>query len=158
MLLGNIYRPEYIKIGLEAEDKEAAFEELVDHFCQLTNNSAREEILDSVREREDKMSTGIKKGIGIPHGKTGAVDDVYGILGISKKGIEYDALDGEPVYIIFLMLTPVQDEVEKHLGLLKNLADLLEEPKFFTDLLGQSDAQSAYAVIKRHEDIRSARN
>jgi PTS system fructose-specific IIC component/PTS system nitrogen regulatory IIA component len=153
MLLHSIYKPEFIKIGLEAEDKEAAFEELIDYFCQVTNNNGREEILTSVREREDKMSTGIKKGIGIPHGKTNAVDDVYGVLGISKKGIEYDSLDGEPVYIIFLMLAPVKDEAEKHLSLLRNLAELLEDPHFFTELLTQDDAQSACGVIRRHEDI-----
>jgi PTS system fructose-specific IIC component/PTS system nitrogen regulatory IIA component len=151
MLLDSIYTPEFIKVGLEAEGKEEAFEELVDYFCQITNNNGREEILDAVRERENKMSTGIRKGIGIPHGKTNAVDDVYGVLGISKKGVEYDALDGEPVYIIFLMLAPVKGEAEKHLVLLKSLAELLEDPEFFSDLLVQNDAQSVYGVIRRHE-------
>ncbi|MDR1178728.1 MAG: PTS sugar transporter subunit IIA [Spirochaetaceae bacterium] len=153
MLLSSVYGPEFIKTGLEAENKDEAFEELVDYFCQVTGSNAREEILDSVREREDKMSTGIKKGIGVPHGRTNAVDDVYGVLGISKKGVDYDALDGAPVYIIFLMLAPEKDEAEKHLGLLKRLAELLEAPEFFTELLAQNDAQSAYGVIRRHEDI-----
>jgi PTS system fructose-specific IIC component/PTS system nitrogen regulatory IIA component len=86
MFLHNVYKPEFIKVGLEAEDKEEAFEELIDYFCQALNIQARDELLEAVREREAKMSTGIKKGIGIPHGKSSAVDDVYGVLGISKRG------------------------------------------------------------------------
>lgn len=152
MLLNETFPPELIKVGLEAEDKDEAFEELVDFFCQATNSSARDEILAAIRDRESKMSTGIKKGIAIPHGKTNAVDRVYGILGISKKGIDYDALDGEPVYLLFLMLAPQKDS-EKHLRLLKRLAELLDNPQFYTDLVAQNSPQSAHAVIKKYEDV-----
>jgi PTS system nitrogen regulatory IIA component len=152
MLLNETFPPELIKVGLEAEDKDEAFEELVDFFCQATHSSARDEILAAIRDRESKMSTGIKKGIAIPHGKTNAVDRVYGILGISKKGIDYDALDGEPVYLLFLMLAPQKDS-EKHLRLLKRLAELLDNPQFYTDLVAQNSPQSAHAVIKKYEDV-----
>jgi len=152
MLLHETFPPELIKVGLEAEDKDEAFEELVDHFCQVTNSSARAEILAAIRDRESKMSTGIKKGIAIPHGKTNAVDRVYGVLGISKKGIDYDALDGEPVYLLFLMLAPQKDS-EKHLRLLKRLAELLDNPQFNTDLVAQNTSQSAHGVIKKYEDV-----
>lgn len=152
MLLHETFPPELIKVGLEAEDKDEAFEELVDYFCQVTNSSSRDEILAAIRDRESKMSTGIKKGIAIPHGKTNAVDRVYGVLGISKKGIDYDALDGEPVYLLFLMLAPQKDS-EKHLRLLKRLAELLDNPQFYTDLVSQNSSQSAYSVIKKYEDV-----
>jgi PTS system fructose-specific IIC component/PTS system nitrogen regulatory IIA component len=152
MFLYDIFSPEFIKVGLEAEDKEEAFEELVNHFCQSAKSSAREEILNAVRERESKMSTGIQKGIAIPHGKTNAVDKVFGVLGISKKGIDYDALDGQPVYLVFMMLAP-QSDTEKHLRLLKRVAELLDNPSFYTDLVAQNDAQGAYGVIKKYEDI-----
>jgi PTS system fructose-specific IIC component/PTS system nitrogen regulatory IIA component len=98
------------------------------------------------------MSTGIQKGIAIPHGKTNAVDKVFGVLGISKKGIDYDALDGQPVYLVFMMLAP-QSDTEKHLRLLKRVAELLDNPSFYTDLVAQNDAQGAYGVIKKYEDI-----
>ncbi|MDR2021407.1 MAG: PTS sugar transporter subunit IIA [Treponema sp.] len=152
MFLYDVFSPEFIKVGLEAEDKEEAFEELVNHFCQSARSNAREEILNAVRERESKMSTGIQKGIAIPHGKTNAVDKVFGVLGISKKGIDYDALDGQPVYLIFMMLAP-QSDTEKHLRLLKRVAELLDNPSFYTDLVAQNDAQGAYGVIKKYEDI-----
>ncbi|MDR2746454.1 MAG: PTS sugar transporter subunit IIA [Treponema sp.] len=152
MFLHEVFPARCIRVDLEAEDKEEAFEEMVDHFCQVTRNDAREEILEALREREAKMSTGIHKGIAVPHGKTNGVDDVFGFLGISRKGIDYDALDGEPVYLLFMILAPPKDS-EKHLRILKRLAELLENPQFYMDLLSQRDPQGAYGVICKYEDI-----
>jgi PTS system fructose-specific IIC component/PTS system nitrogen regulatory IIA component len=152
MFLYEVFPPELIKIGLEAEDKDEVFEELVDHFCQVKKSNVREEILEAMREREAKMSTGIHKGIAIPHGKTNAIETLQGVLGISKKGIDYDALDGQPVYLLFMLMAPQKDS-EKHLRLLKRLAGLLDNPQFYTDLVAQNDAQSANGVIKKYEDI-----
>ncbi|MDL2229997.1 PTS sugar transporter subunit IIA [Treponema sp. OttesenSCG-928-L16] len=152
MFLYELFPPDFIKVGMEADDKEEAFEELVDHFCQAARNNDRDEILNAVRERENKMSTGIKKGIAIPHGKTNSVNRVYGVLGLSRKGIDYDALDGEPVYILFMMLAP-QEDSEQHLRALKRLAEMLENPQFYTELIAQNDAQGAFNTIKKYEDI-----
>ena len=152
MFLREVFPPELIKVDLEAEDKEEAFEEMVDHFCQAERSNAREEILEALREREAKMSTGIHKGIAIPHGKTNAVENVYGVLGISRKGIDYDALDGEPVYLLFMVLAPQKDS-EKHLRILKRMAELLENPQFYMDLVAQKDPQSAYGIIRKYEDV-----
>ena len=152
MFLYDAFPSELIKVGLEAEDKEEAFEELVDLFCRAKKIDAREEILEALRERESKMSTGIQKGIAIPHGKTNALENVYGILGISKKGIDYDALDGQPVYILFVLLAPQADS-EMHLRLLKRIAQLLDNHQFYADLVAQSDPQSVNRIIKKYEDI-----
>ena len=152
MFLYDIFQPELIKIGLEAEEKDEAFEELIDLYCRVKKSDGREDILDAIRERESKMSTGIRKGIAIPHGKTNAVEDVQGILGISKKGVDYDALDGQPVYLLFVLLAPMMDS-EKHLRLLKRLAELLDNPQFTIDLQAQNNPQGASAVLKKYEDI-----
>ena len=152
MFLYEIFPPEQIKIGLEAEDKEEAFEELVDYFCQAQKINARDKLLEALWDRESKMSTGIQKGIAIPHGKAAVIDEIHGILGISKKGIDYDALDGQPVYILFMLLAPQADS-EEHLRLLKRLAELLDNPQFFTELLAQNDVQGAIRIIKKYEDI-----
>jgi PTS system fructose-specific IIC component/PTS system nitrogen regulatory IIA component len=157
MFLRDVYRPEFIKVNLEADDKEEAFEELVDHFCGASGTKNRQPLLKAIQEREAKMSTGIKKGIAIPHGKTNTVDQVCGVLGISKKGIDYDALDGNPVYLLFLILTPEKDS-ETHLRLLKRLATLLDDPQFYTELALQPRAQDAYEIIKKYEDILIAGN
>jgi PTS system fructose-specific IIC component/PTS system nitrogen regulatory IIA component len=152
MFLSDIYQPEFIKVDLEAEDKEEVFEELVEHFCKASGLNARQPILSSMLERETKMSTGIKKGIAIPHGKTNAIDRVYGVLGISRKGIDYDALDGNPVHLLFLILAPEKD-TETHLRLLKRLATLLDDPQFYVEMARQGSVQGAYEIIKKYEDI-----
>jgi PTS system fructose-specific IIC component/PTS system nitrogen regulatory IIA component len=152
MLLSDIFTTEFIKIGLEAEDKDEAFEELVDVFCQAAKLNIREDVLEAIRERERKMSTGIQKGIAVPHAKTNTIDRVYGVLGVSKRGIDYDALDGEPVYLLFMVLGP-QTGAEKHLRILKRLAELLQNPEFFTDLASQTDPAQAGNIIKKYENI-----
>jgi PTS system fructose-specific IIC component/PTS system nitrogen regulatory IIA component len=152
MFLHDVFPPQFIKINLEAEDKDEAFEEMVDHFCQITKSHAREEILESLKIREAKMSTGIQKGIAIPHGTTNAVDTVSGVLGISRDGIDYDALDGEPVYLLFMLIAPEKDS-EKHLRILQRLAELLGNPQFSQDLQVQKDQQSAYKIICKYEDM-----
>jgi PTS system fructose-specific IIC component/PTS system nitrogen regulatory IIA component len=152
MFLQDVFQPEFIKIDIEAEDKDEAFEELVDHFCQADRQSARDEILAALIQREAKMSTGIHKGIAVPHGKTSAVETIRGALGISRKGIDYDALDGEPVYLLFMVISP-QEDSEKYLRILKRMAELLENPMFYTDLLAQKNPQGAYKVICKYEDM-----
>jgi PTS system fructose-specific IIC component/PTS system nitrogen regulatory IIA component len=155
MFLHDVFPSECIKVDLEAEDKDEVFEELVDYFCQAEKSNVREELLEALHEREAKMSTGIQKGIAIPHGKTNAVETVRGVLGISRKGVDYDALDGEPVYLLFMIVAPQKDS-EKHLRILKRLAELLENPQFYIDLQSQKDAQGAYKIICKYEDVLAA--
>jgi PTS system fructose-specific IIC component/PTS system nitrogen regulatory IIA component len=152
MLLSELFKPEFIKIGMEAEDKDEAFEELADVFCQASRLTIREEVLEAIRERERKMSTGIRKGIAVPHGRVSTIDKVYGVLGISRQGIDYDALDGEPVYLLFLILAP-QSKSEMHLRVLKRLAEMLQNPEFFTELAAQNDPASASDIIGKYENI-----
>ena len=152
MFLQDLFRPEFIKINLEAEDKDEAFEELVNHYCQASRQDIREEILEALREREIKMSTGIQKGIAIPHGKTDAINNVGAALGISRKGVDYDSLDGEPVYLLFMMVAP-QKNTEIHLRILRRLSELLKNPQFYIDLQSQRDSQSAYKIICKYEDM-----
>ena len=152
MFLYELFPPELIKIGLEAEDKDEVFEEMVDLFCQVKKTNIRDDILAAIHERESKMSTGIQKGIAVPHGKTNSLENIYGVLGISRKGVDYDALDGQPVYILFMLLAP-QTDSEKHLRLLKRMAALLDNPQFYAELLAQNDPKSAQAIIRKYEDM-----
>jgi PTS system fructose-specific IIC component/PTS system nitrogen regulatory IIA component len=154
-MIGDLFKPEFIKIGLEAEDKDEAFEELVDVFCQGSGLNVRDEVLNALKTREKKMSTGVKKGIAIPHGNTGVLDKAYGVLGVSKKGIDYDALDGEPVYLLFMLVIP-QAESEEHLRILKRVSELLQDPQFYIDLAAQTDSAAANGVIRKYEDSLNA--
>ena len=151
MFLHEIFSPDLIKVGLDAEDKSKAFEELTDLFCQTKKFCTREEVLAALWERESRMTTGIQKGVAIPHGKTGALDGIHGVLGISKKGVDYDALDDHPVHLLFMILAPVTDSGE-YLQLLKRLAKLLDNHQFHADLLAENDPARVNRVIKEYED------
>ena len=152
MFLYKTFPSELIIVELQAEDKDEVFEEMVDRFCQTTGIDSREDILQSLWERESKMSTGIQKGVAIPHGKVDGVKDIHGILGISKKGIDYDALDGQPVYLVFMLLVPLSDS-EEHLRILQRLADMLHNHKFYMDLAAQNTPNNVNEVIRKYEDI-----
>jgi len=157
MILQDVLLPEFIKVDMEAEDRDEAFEELVVYFCQADKSDAHDDILDAIISREAKMSTGVRKGIAVPHGKTSAVDTLRGVLGISQKGIQYDSLDGEPVYLLFMIISPLEDS-EKYLRLLKHLAELMEIPQFQVELQAQKDPQNAFKVIRKFEEMLSMNN
>jgi nitrogen PTS system EIIA component len=151
MLLQNVFAPGSIKIGLESEDKDELFEELVDMLAKEGGRSfPRSAVLAAVKDREDKMSTGIKRGIALPHGKAEGLAGLSGALGISRRGIEYASLDGEPVYLVF-MLVSAPKESELHLAALKRLAILLDDPEFYTDLLKADTPDRANAIIRNYE-------
>jgi len=152
MFLYETFPPERVIIDLQAEDKDEVFEEMVDKFCQTTGIGSREDLLQALWDRESKMSTGIQKGVAIPHGKITGLKDVCGVLGISKKGIDYDALDGQPVYIVFMLLVP-QTDFEDHLIILQRLAEMLHNHKFYTDLVAQNNQNNVNGIVKKYEDI-----
>ena len=151
MFLYETFPPELIKIELEAEDKEEVFEELVDLYCRSEKGASREDVLKAIRQREAKMSTGVYKGIAIPHARIAGIDRVRGILGVSKKGIDYDALDGLPVYVVFMLLTPLMDP-EGQLQPMVRLAALIKNYQFYQDLMEQKDPRGANAILKKYEN------
>ncbi len=137
---------------MEAEDKSEAFEELVDLLVTSYGLDCRDEILDAINRREAKMSTGIKRGIAIPHAKTSFTSGVIGVLGISDRGIDYESLDGEPVRMLFLLVSSEAD-AGTHLAVLKKIAVLVENPDFFRDACAAGDSEKAGKVLRGYEEI-----
>ena len=101
MKIHEIVNKDAIKIGVEAIDKEETLKELVGVLAKVKNIGDQKAILKALVERGSLGSTGIGQGIAIPHGKTDKVSELTAVMGISKKGVNFDALDGEPVYIFF---------------------------------------------------------
>ena len=101
-------------------------------------------------EREKLGSTGIGQGVAIPHAKSTSLKDVVAALGVSKKGIQFDALDGEPVYIIFLLMAPV-DSAGLHLKVLARISRLLKD-KFFRQSIREATSVEAVKKIIEEED------
>ena len=150
MLLSKVFNPKAVNIDLQSEDKDEVFEELIEEFVYANPSLDRTAALNAVQERESKMSTGIMPSIAVPHGKTDAVKEVCGAIGVSRTGIDYDALDGKPVHLIFMLLSSPENS-ELHLRVLKRLARILEKPKFYNALMEQTSPDAVYDLICKYE-------
>lgn len=102
--------------------------------------------------REALGSTGIGQGVAIPHGKCEYVKELVGAFGISKKGINFDSLDGEPAFIFFLLLAPIESS-GPHLKALARISKLLKD-KYFRDSLKNSENEKTLLKIMKEEDQR----
>lgn len=144
--------PKAVSTSLEAADKKGIIKELLDLLIKSgdIDSKDKEAILDVIMEREALGSTGVGLGIGIPHGKSQRVKNLVASFGISQKGIDFDSLDGEPVYIFFLLLAP-QDTAGPHLKALARISRLLKE-KYIRDTLRKiSDPKDVLKIIKEED-------
>jgi len=161
MILLSLLNESAIKVNLESEDKEELFEELVSLLVKAHKIGDRSKILECLWERERKGSTGIGKGVAVPHCKTDAVGGLVAVLGISKEGIEYESLDGEPVHIVFLMVAK-EGETGSHIEALSDIAALVETPGFCRKMNEVSDAKQALDLLKSYaielQESGNARN
>ncbi|MCM8758547.1 MAG: PTS sugar transporter subunit IIA [Candidatus Omnitrophica bacterium] len=140
-----------ILIGMKSTEKEAALEELLILLEKNGLLQNRKQVLETLIEREKLGSTGIGQGIAVPHAKIDQVKDLVCALGISEKGVNFDALDGEPVYIIFLVLAPT-GATGIHLKALAKIARLLKDKVFRNYLKMSKTPEEAYRIIKEDEE------
>lgn len=149
MNLGDILSPAQIVPELKAADRWQAIEELVDLLIATgkIKPEHREAVIAVVKKRENSMSTGIGFGIGIPHASTDLIYEVVGALGRSKTGVNFDALDNQPVNLVMLFLVP-QGQFQKHLHTLAEIAKLLHRKEFRKTLEDAPDAVEMYKTIK----------
>src|SRR3989338_5910117 len=140
-----------IKIGLNATAKEDVLKELVDVLAQVENIGDAKGILKALIERENLGSTGIGQGIAIPHGKTDKVTRLVAVLGISKSGVNFDALDGEPVYIFFLLVAP-KATAGPHLKALAQISRLLRDTYFCELIRKCKTEEEVFNLLKTEEE------
>lgn len=153
MKITDVLNKQAIKIGIEATEKEAALRELVDVLAKVRDIGDKRAILKALLERESLGSTGIGQGIAIPHGKTDRLNELVAVLGISKKGVQFDALDGEPVFIFFLLVAP-RDSAGPHLKALAKVSRLLRDSYFCELLKNAKDEKEIYEIIRQEEEKR----
>ena len=149
MDLVDILTKDQILTDLAPKDRWEAIDELINNLVATgkIQPQHREAIAAVVKKRETSMSTGIGFGIGIPHASTDLITQVVGALGRSKHGINFDALDNQPVNLVMLFLVP-QGQFQKHLHTLANIAKILHKAEFRSALEKSPDAESMLAVIK----------
>lgn len=143
-----------VSSDLQGNTKEEIISELVGILIKggEIKKTQKAKVVEVLMAREALGSTAIGQGIAIPHGKTDCVDSLIGCLGVSKKGIDFDSLDGEPAYIFFLLIAPV-DSAGPHLKALARISRLLKD-KFVRDNLKAVKDDKDMLKLVQQEDGR----
>lgn len=150
MILTQILQPTCIKVPLAGRDKDAVITELIDVLDENGLLLGRQEALEAVFTRERTRSTGIGSGIAIPHGKCNAVRELVMALGIAREPIDFDSVDGKPVSLVILLVSPV-DKTGPHIQALARISRLMLDEEFKTALEKAPSAQAAYELLSRRE-------
>lgn len=141
---------ESIELDITAKTKKEVIEELVELLAKKNVILDKKATLDSLFEREELGSTGVGQGIAIPHSKTKGVKDLVAAFGVSKEGVDFDALDGEPVNIFFLLLAP-EGAAGLMLKALARVSNFLKNKYYRRKILEASDRAAVVQTIEEEE-------
>lgn len=150
MTLGNLLSEGQILPELRATGRWEAIAELVDLLVATGKIQAddREPVLESIRQREQTMSTGIGLGIAIPHASSNRVSDVVAAFGRSHSGIDFESLDDQPVHFVVLFVVP-KDQFQTHLRTLAAIAKFLNDPQVREELSRAGSARQILDVFEQ---------
>ncbi|MDI6703178.1 MAG: PTS sugar transporter subunit IIA [bacterium] len=151
MRLVDILSKDLINVDLKAKDKIGVLNELVDLLVKAGKVLNKEEAMRVLIAREELISTGVGNGIAIPHAKSKEVKSIVACFGRSKEGVDFNALDGEPVYLIFLLLVPEHGRSGAHIKILAKISRLLKN-RYFRELLKKADSPSRVLELIEKED------
>ena len=145
MPLSDLIMPEAILPSLKASTKKQALQELSERAAKLTGLGARE-IFDSLLQRERLGSTGVGHGVAIPHGKLPKCERLTGVFARLDRPVDFEAMDGAPVDLIFLLIAP-EDAGADHLKALARIARALRDPGFVAKLRATRDVGVLFAML-----------
>ena len=141
-----------ITANLKASDKEGVIREMVDLLAKADEIKNKEDLVKALMTRESLGSTGIGQGIGIPHAKSSNAKNLVAAFGLSQQGVNFDSLDGDPVYIFFLLIAP-EESAGPHLKALARISRMLKD-KYFRDMLRKSKDEKEILRIIQDEDSK----
>jgi fructose-specific phosphotransferase system IIA component len=150
MMLTQILQPNCIKVPVESRDKESVIAELVDLLNANRLLLDREVALQAVLAREQTRSTGIGGRIAIPHGKCKAVNDLVIAIGIAHQPIDFESIDGKPVTIIIMLVSPT-DKTGPHIQALAKISKLMLDEEFKEKLEKATSAKEVYKLLSNKE-------
>jgi PTS system nitrogen regulatory IIA component len=138
-----------IIVPLSATTKEGVIREMVEGLraAGQFKGSDVEEVIRAIQKREMLGSTGIGRGVAIPHTKHASVDRLIGTIAVSRSGVAFDSLDGEPVFVFVLLVSP-QDRPGDHLRALENVSRSLRDDHFVQNLRNASDRESVWKLLE----------
>lgn len=150
MRLSDYLEEKYVIVNLKSTGKADAIRELAEILKDHPNVQDFRRYLDEVFAREQQASTGVGRGAAIPHARTDALSDFVVAVGRASQGIDFDAVDGEPVKVIVLMGTPIA-KVRSYLKVLAHISHLLKKERFLDSLLEAEDAAGILKVFQDNE-------
>jgi mannitol/fructose-specific phosphotransferase system IIA component (Ntr-type) len=150
VLLTELLSVERIKIPLESQTKDELLRELVGVCADADGIEDREDVLRAVRERESVLSTGIGNGVAIPHGKSSAVPVLRMAAGRAAAPVEFDALDGQPVSLFFLLVGP-ESAAGPHIKALSRISRLVRRDDVRDRLVAARSAEEFLQTLQEAE-------
>ena len=152
MTISSIFRQEGIVPQLISRTKSEVFKELVGHLVPLCPGISRGTLLSGLLEREKLMTTGIARNVALPHTNVPNLGRTVGLLGISREGIEYQSLDGEPVHLVFCLVGD-DDQPDAHIRVLRSLALLLTNPEFYPSMMRAKGTRDIATTLEQFEAL-----
>ena len=142
-----------IRASLESNDKESVIVELVNSLLEAGDikEADRDDIIKAIMKREELGSTGIGRGIAVPHTKHPSVDKLVGTVGVSVDGLDFDSLDGEKVQLFFLLVSP-PDRPGDHLRALENISRQLRDETFCRFLKQSKNTEDIMQLLEEADN------
>jgi PTS system nitrogen regulatory IIA component len=146
MNLKKVLASDCILPDLKSGSKEDILIEMIDFLAAAGKITDREAVLSAVMEREQKMSTGMQNGIAIPHGRTDAVKQLVAMIAIHRKGVDFDAMDGQPCHIFIMTVSPAK-RTGPHIQFLAEISKLLSSPELREQILNADDSEQILSLL-----------
>jgi PTS system nitrogen regulatory IIA component len=146
MNLKTVIATDTIDLHLKGSNKKEIINELLDLLVRTNKIQDREAAYSAVMDREEKMSTGMKHGIAIPHGKCAAIQDLVACIGISEKPVDFDSLDHQPCRIFIMTLSPVE-KTGPHLQFLAEVSLLFKSAEKREEILKANTPEEILKIL-----------
>jgi nitrogen PTS system EIIA component len=147
------FSPSLFCADLKSKSKADVLRELVEVAGTAGGVRGPDLLLDMLQRRESLGSTGIGKGVAIPHGRSLAVVQMRVVFAVARQGVEFDAVDGKPVKLFFLIVAPPQDKKNEYLPLLGRIAEIVQQKKVRDRLLKVEDFEQLQTVMEEVLDV-----
>jgi nitrogen PTS system EIIA component len=151
MKIVDLLHPAAIAADIEADGKSETLAELTDVMMRVESGLDRDEVIRVLQERERLGSTGIGDGVAIPHGKLKNLKKLLISFGRSRRGVDFDSMDGKPAHLFFLLIAP-EESVGVHLKTLARISKLLKNQDVRRRLLDASGSEELYRIISEEEE------
>jgi PTS system nitrogen regulatory IIA component len=151
MRLSDMLDEDHILVDLKAKDKKEVLEELAQVITGHDPTLEKSSLVKVLLERERLGSTGIGDGVAIPHGKFQGIDQPIISFGRSRKGLDFESMDGAPAYLFFLLVAP-ENSASIHLKALAKIAKILKNSSFRKTLMEASSREEIYRTIIQNDE------